>query len=401
MMQYPVKRKVVILRKWKIRGIALLFCLAAGIRLALPASADGLAAAVQAEASSGWIPAKSAVLMDADSGQVLYELNMHEQIPPASITKIMTMLLVMEALDSGSLQYGEMVTCSEHAAGMGGSQIWLEPGEQMSVEDLLKAVAVNSANDAAVALAEQLAGSEESFVEQMNRRAAELGMEDTVFQNASGLDQDGHLSSAYDIALMSRELLSHPDILRFTTIWTDSIRGGETALSNTNRLVRFYEGCTGLKTGTTDGAGSCLSASAERNGIRLIAVSMGSTTSDERFESCETLLDYGFSGFERYSPDVRPPASIPVTGGTETSLPLYAGEPPSILIPKGRASEVTCTVSVPDQMAAPVSEGEEIGRLSWALDGELLAEIPVTAACSIGEMNFGAAFRLLWKALLH
>ncbi len=389
---------VIVLRQWMIRLISCLFCAVIAVLFPLRVSADGLT--VETQAAASWLPAKSAVLMDADSGQVLYEMEMHEQMPPASITKIMTMLLVMEAIDAGKLSYEDMVSCSEHAAGMGGSQIWLEPGEQMCVEDLLKAVAVNSANDAAVALGEHLAGSEEAFVEQMNRRAAELGMEDTVFRNASGLDEEGHLSSAYDIAVMSRELLKHPDILRFTTIWTDSIRNGETALSNTNRLVRFYEGCTGLKTGTTDGAGSCLSASAERDGVRLIAVSMGSSTSDERFESCRSLLDYGFSGFERYTPSVELPQAISVKGGTQGSLPLTVGEIPSILIPKGKAEEVSCTISIPEEVPAPVEAGEEIGRVNWALDGSLLAEVPVTAACGVPEMNFRSAFGLIWKMLL-
>ena len=273
-----------LMKAYRYRLSALLLAAAAAVWAAMPAAADGLREESAAETSASGqaqvsaIPAKWAVLLDAGSGQLLFEMNAHEQMPPASITKIMTMLLVMEAIEDGKISYGDMVTCSDHAAEQGGSQIWLEPGEQMTVEELLKAAAVNSANDASMALAEYVAGTEDAFVEQMNARAAELGMKDTVFQNPTGLDEEGHLSSAYDIALMSRALLSHEDIIRFTTIWMDTLRGGETALTNTNRLVRFYEGCTGLKTGTTDGAGSCLSASAERGGLHLIAVSMGSAT---------------------------------------------------------------------------------------------------------------------------
>ncbi|HIQ59261.1 MAG TPA: D-alanyl-D-alanine carboxypeptidase [Candidatus Merdivicinus intestinavium] len=359
--------------------------------------------AVVTEAQARDVPAKSAVLMDAGGGQLLFEKNAHEQMPPASITKIMTMLLVMEALEDGSIRYTDSVVCSEHAAEMGGSQIWLEPGEEMTVEELLKAAAVNSANDASMALAEYVAGSEEAFVARMNERAAELGMKDTVFRNPTGLDEEGHVTTAYDIALMSRELLRHEDITRFTTIWMDSLRGGETALTNTNRLVRFYDGCTGLKTGTTDGAGSCLSATAERDGLSLIAVSMGSPTSDERFESCRTLLDYGFSAFERFVPEVEI-GEIPVIrvkNGVEGYLSPVLEEPPSLLVVKGRGADVTRTVSVPEEVEAPVEAGQKLGEVTFALDGQMLASLSVTAGNAVPKMNFRTALGLLLEALFR
>lgn len=379
----------------------------------LPVSADGIVEetapaqtqeqVVVTEAQANEIPAKSAVLMDAASGQLLFEKNAHEAMPPASITKIMTLLLVMEALEDGSIQYTDSVTCSEHAAEMGGSQIWLEPGEEMTVEELLKATAVNSANDASMALAEYVAGGEEAFVARMNERAAELGMKDTVFQNPTGLDADGHVSSAYDIALMSRELLKHEDITKFTTIWMDSLRNGETALTNTNKLVRFYDGCTGLKTGTTDGAGSCLSASATRNGLSFIAVSMGSSTSDERFTSCRTLLDYGFSAFESYVPQVEI-GEIPVVrvkNGVIDSISPVLGEAPSLLIAKGKSGDVTRTVSLPEEVEAPVEKGQKLGEVTFALDGRQLASIPITAADAVPKMDFSTAFRMILETLFH
>ncbi len=379
-----------------------------------PAAADGLreedvSASAQAEeavvtgAQVSGIPARSAVLLDAGSGQLLFEMNAHEKIPPASITKIMTMLLVMEAIEDGSIAYSDTVTCSDHAAEQGGSQIWLEPGEQMTVEELLKAAAVNSANDASMALAEYTAGTEEAFVARMNERAAELGMRDTTFCNPTGLDEEGHLSSAYDIALMSRALLAHEEITRFTTIWMDTLRGGETALTNTNRLVRFYEGCTGLKTGTTDGAGSCLAASAERNGLHLIAVSMGSATSDERFASCRTLLDYGFSAFESFTPRLDPAqlVPIPVKDGVVSSLTPDFGEIPSLLVEKGRADEIGCTVNIPESLEAPVKQGDAVGRIAYTLDGKLLAEVEVLAGHAVPRMSFGTALALLWNALIQ
>lgn len=348
------------------------------------------------------IPARSAILMDAASGRVLFEQNADEPLPPASITKIMTLLLTFEALEDGNLTSGQIVTASENAASMGGTQIWLEPGEEMVLEDLIKAAAVGSANDAAMALGEAVSGSETAFVQLMNERAAELGMVNTHFENPTGLDADGHLTSARDIALMSRELMKYPDALACTSIWMDSLRDGETALVNTNKLVRFYPGCVGLKTGTTDGAGSCLSAAAVRDGLSLIAVSMGSATSADRFESCRTLLDYGFSAFESFQPEVPGGdlSPVPVTGGTETEVSLLCGEAPPVLVPKGRSGDVQKKLTLQPEAEAPVEAGQSMGEAVFTLDGEILCRMEITAAETVGRMDFRTALRILWEKLL-
>lgn len=348
------------------------------------------------------IPARSAILMDAASGKVLFEQNADEPMPPASITKIMTLLLTFEALENGTLTPGQKIIASENAASMGGTQIWLEPGEEMVLEDLIKATAVNSANDAAMALGEAVSGSETAFVQRMNERAEELGMTNTHFENPTGLDAGGHLSTARDIALMSRELMKYPDALAYTSIWMDSLRNGETALVNTNKLVRFYPGCVGLKTGTTDGAGSCLSAAAVRDGLSLIAVSMGSVTSAERFESCRTLLDYGFSAFESYTPAVLPEELKPVrvTKGTAPSAGLICAEAEGAVIPKGKAADVQKTVTITEEAEAPVEKGQVFGKAVFTLDGEVLCELEITAGETVGRMDFRTALRLLWQSLL-
>ncbi len=373
--------------------------------------ADGLAEeswiaeeqAAETAAQAQEIPARSAVLLDAGSGQLLFEKNAHEQMPPASITKVMTLLLVMEAIEDGAIGWKDTVSCSDHAASMGGSQIWLEPGEQMTVEELVKAAAVKSANDASMALAEHVSGSEGAFVDRMNARARELGMKDTHFVNPTGLDAEGHMSTAYDVALMSRELLRHPEIIQYTTIWMDSLRGGRTSLVNTNKLVRFYEGCTGLKTGTTDGAGSCLSASAVRQGISLIAVSMGSDTSDQRFSACKTLLNYGFSSFESYIPTVPEEELHPigVRHGVEEAVPLTVPPFEPVLIPKGRSEEVVRTVSLDEEAEAPVAEGQRLGEVRFTLDDRVLAQGPVLAQKNIRRMDFSTAFLLLFRYLIR
>ena len=268
------------------------------------------------------VSAPSALLMEKETGTVLFAKNEHEKLEPASVTKVMTLLLVMEAIDAGVLTYDTVITASAHACSMGGSQIWLRENEQMSVSDMLKAVCVVSANDCAVALAEAVAGSEEAFVERMNARAKELGMNDTTFKNATGLPADGHVTSAYDIALMSRELiLNHPDIRQYTTIWMDTLRDGTSQLVNTNKLIRFYEGATGLKTGSTDSALYCLSATAERDGMELIAVIMKGATSDQRFTDAKTLLTHGFSTYALHTitPDT-PLPPVPVTLGTQATV---------------------------------------------------------------------------------
>ncbi len=355
-----------------------------------------------AAASVSEIPAKSAVLMDASSGRVLFENNADEQMPPASITKIMTLLLTFEAIENGNLSYTDTIVCSEHAASMGGSQIWLEPGEEMTAEDLIKATAINSANDASMTLAEHIGGSEEGFVAMMNEKAKALGMQNTNFVNPTGLDAENHYSSARDIAIMSKELLKHEDIKKFSTIWMDTLRNGETGLTNTNKLVRFYKGCTGLKTGTTDGAGSCLSASAERNGMSLIAVSMGSATSNERFSSCRTLLDYGFSAFELFTPQVTKEElpAVPIVKGVVPEISLEFSEISPILLEKGKGKEVKKEIIVEEFKNAPVKKGDNSGKVVFSLDGETVAEIPLVASDNVEKMTFFTSFKILLRNLL-
>ncbi len=342
------------------------------------------------------VKARSAILMDVYTGKILYENNSHETLPPASITKVMTLLLVMEAMESGKIGLDDMVQVSSHAASMGGSQIWLEPGEQMSVNDLLKAATVASANDAATALAEYVAGSEESFVGMMNARAAELGMNDTTFLNCTGLDAAGHLTSANDIAVMSRILIQHDLIREYSKIWMDTLRGGKTELVNTNKLVRFYKGTTGLKTGTTSGAGSCLSATAERDGVHLVAVVMGCETSDDRFNSARKLLDYGFANWSMYTPQVDPTQfpEVPVKKGTEKQVPLEMEQPSSILIAKGKEGEITQEITMEPEVQAPVARGDEVGRVTLSAGGEVLAEYKIVSAVDIPELT-------VWKALQY
>lgn len=355
-----------------------------------------------AAASVSEIPAKSAVLMDASSGRVLFENNADEKMSPASITKIMTLLLTFEAIENGTLKYSDIITCSEHASSMGGSQIWLEPGEEMTAEELIKATAINSANDASMALAEHIGGSEENFVNMMNEKAKSLGMNNSNFVNPTGLDAENHYSSARDIAIMSRELLKHEDIKKFSTVWMDSLRNGETGLTNTNKLVRFYKGCTGLKTGTTNNAGSCLSASAERNGIKLIAVSMGSATSDERFSSCRTLLDYGFSAFELFTPEISSEEFLPVNvlKGTEMQVNVTFDLPDSVLVPKGSMAEVKKEIKLSENLEAPVLKGQPVGEVLFTLNGEEIVKIPLTAEKNIMKMTFFTAFKILFKNLI-
>jgi len=335
----------------------------------------------------------SAVLMDAATGTVLYEKNDRERLPPASVTKIMTLLLVMEALDSGRIGWDDTVVTSAAAAGKGGSQVFLEENEQMPLTEMLKSVVVSSANDCATALAEHVAGSESAFVELMNRRAAELGMKDTHFVNCTGLDDEPdaaeHLTTAYDIALMSRELLRHEQIKQYTTIWMDTVRSGQFGLSNTNKLVRFYDGTTGLKTGYTSTAGYCLSASAERNGMELIAVVLHGASSTDRFESAKALLNYGFSSYALVTPapEGAIPA-VPVTLGTaDTITPVPAsGEP--LLVDKSKAAGVTTQVTVDENVDAPVEQGRQLGTLTVSSGGEVLAQIPLVAPQSVPRLRW-------------
>lgn len=335
----------------------------------------------------------SALLMEKSTGQILYAQNEHEKLPPASVTKIMTLLLTMEAIDSGKIGYDDVVTVSANAAGMGGSQVYLSEGEQITVEDLLKSVCVSSGNDAAVALAEYVAGVADLFVVQMNERAAELGMNDTNFVNCTGLTASGHVTSAYDIALMSRELLlNHPDIHRFTTIWMDTIRDGSFGLSNTNKLVRYYEGCTGLKTGYTSEAGYCMSATAEKDGMELIAVIMHGETSDKRNEDAKALLNYGFSTYAitEVTP-AEPLPEVPVTLGAEDTVAVML-EPQTLLTEKSKAGTLTQTVKLPETIAAPVEKGQQLGTLTVCDEGAVLLEVPIVAASGVEKLRWGQVF---------
>ena len=342
------------------------------------------------------VEAKAALLMEKETGQVLFAKEEHQRLEPASVTKIMTLLLTMEAISRGELRYEDTVTVSKNAASMGGSQVYLSEGEQITVEELLKAVCVSSGNDASVALAEQVSGVTELFVQQMNNRAKELGMVDTCFLNPTGLPAEGHVTSAYDIALMSRELiLHHPDLRRFTTIWMDTIRGGEFGLSNTNKLIRFYEGATGLKTGSTDAAGYCISATAERSGMELIAVVLGGETSQQRFEDAKTLLNYGFSTY----------ALADVTPAERQIVPVKLGRAPSVeavleagklLVGKGQAGSLSQTVTLREDLVAPVEKGQTVGTLTVQCGDATLAELPLTAADTVERMTWGNLFvRLL------
>ena len=327
---------------------------------------------------------KSAVLMDVATGKVLYESNSHEALAPASVTKVMTMLLIMEAIDSGKIGWDDLVTASEAAAAKGGSQIYLKVGEQMSVADMVKSIAVSSANDCACAMAEHLAGGESAFVEQMNARAKELGMNDTNFVNCTGLDDApeaaAHKTSAYDIALMSRQLLgNHPDIKKFTTIWMDTVRDGAFGLANTNKMVRFYSGCTGLKTGFTSGAGYCLSAAAERDSMELVAVVMGCETSQDRFAACKSLLDYGFANFALYTPSLQEGAAVPVTLGKSGSVGVVPAESTTLLVEKGQLSSITADIALEPSVSAPVSKGQRLGTVTVRSGERVLSQIPLVA----------------------
>ena len=342
------------------------------------------------------LDAESAILIEQNSGQILYSHNIHEKLHPASVTKIMSLLLIMEALDSGKITLETQIPCSENAANMGGSQIWLDPRENLSVNDMLKAIAVVSANDCVTAMAEYLGGSTENFVKMMNKRAKELGATNTHFANPNfvnchGLDEDDHLTSAYDIALMSRELLTkHPQITNYTTIWTDSLRDGKSALSNTNKLVRNYSGCTGLKTGSTSKALFNLSASATRNDLSLISVIMKAPTSAIRFSNASTLLDYGFNTFSYKSFATKGEVfkSIPVTKGIADTINAIYESSPSFLIKKGEESSITYEINLPESIQAPITQGQQLGTISYYLNNDKIAEVSLIAENSINKISF-------------
>ncbi len=346
------------------------------------------------------LSAKSVILMEASSGTVLLSKNADEKLPPASITKIMTMLLVMEAVDSGKISLDDTVTASRNAASKGGSQIWLKEGEQMTVKELLKATAVASANDAATALGEYVAGDEAGFVAMMNERAKELGMVNTSFENCSGLDDttENHYSSARDIAIMSCELMKHEKIKEYTTIWMDSLRNGETELVNTNRLVRFYEGTTGLKTGTTSKAGYCISATAQRNGMELVAVVLGSDNSTDRFEDAKALLNWGFSNYEIYTPqvDLSLISKVGVLYGEENKISPVIGATAPILIKKGSQEKITQRVDMCVDVEAPVEQGQTLGTVYFETEGNIVASYSIKSPNEVKRQSVFFILRLMW-----
>ncbi|MBO5934300.1 MAG: D-alanyl-D-alanine carboxypeptidase [Clostridia bacterium] len=344
--------------------------------------------------------AKSVVLLEKSTGKVLYSENENEKLYPASVTKIMTILLVCEAIDSGKIKLSDSVQCSKNAASKGGSQIWLETGETMTVDELLKATCVYSANDACTLLGEYVAGSESAFNELMNSRAAELGMANTHFDNCTGLDDttETHLTTAYDVALMSRELLKHDFIKEYTTIWMDSLRNGETQLVNTNKLIRTYDGITGLKTGTTEKAGCCVAATAKRNNMELIAVVMGSTNSNDRFESAENLLDWGFSNYELYQPsfDDSIQVNIKVLFGKTDFVGIKCPLMAPILINKDVSENITVDVEIADSVTAPVENNQIVGKIVIRNNDSVLTEYDITVSESVQKLTiFDAFYKLL------
>lgn len=345
---------------------------------------------------------KSAVLMEASTGTILYEYNADEMLSPASVTKIMTLLLIMEEIECGNLKYSDMVTTSAYAASMGGSQIYLKEGEQMSVEDMIKSVVISSANDAAVALAEHICGSEDLFVLRMNEKARELGMNNTNFENTNGLDDTvlNHVTSSKDIAIMSRELIKYEDILKYSSTWMDTIRNGSFGLTNTNRLVRFYQGATGLKTGSTAKAKFCVSATAKRNGMHLICVIMGAPSSDVRNSIATQLLNWGFANFELYTDYADELMPIKVTSGVENKCQISSSNF-SIVVKKGEASKINKIINIPQKLSAPINKGDEIGYIEYKISNKTVGKSPVLSMVTIEKIDFWGLFvRILSKFLI-
>lgn len=335
-----------------------------------------------------------AILMEASTGEVLFEKNADERVSIASVTKIMTMLLIMERIESGAMTFDEMVTVSDNAMSYGGSTMFLEAGEQLSVHDMLKGIAVASANDGCVAMAEHIAGSEANFVDMMNKRAGELGMTNTVFKNSNGLDENGHFSSARDVAIMSRELIKHRKITEYTTIWTDSLRDGKFELANTNKLVRFYKGATGLKTGSTSKAGCCLSATAMRDGMELIAVVLGAENTKTRFSGASELLNYGFSGYsvKKYVEKGEPMGMVPVSKGKEKQVALEAADEFSMLKEKTNQQEAEREVKFSEKICAPVNEGDKLGQIDFILDGKVIKTVDIVASAGVEKKSLAMMF---------
>ena len=343
------------------------------------------------------LTSQSALLMEASTGTVLYEHNIHQSLPPASITKIMTMLLVMEAIERGDVKYDTIVTASERAKSMGGSTIFLDTNEQMSIHDLLKGIAVASANDACVAVAEHLCGTVEAFVDRMNIRAQELGMKDTHFVNCNGLDAEGHVSSAYDIAVMSRELLKHTNIFKFTNIWMDSLRDGKFQLANTNKLIRFYKGANGLKTGSTSQAKCCISATAKRDGMQLIAVILAAPTSKERFADASSLLNFGFSNYGTvpFCEKGSEVEEIAVKNGKSKSVVGVSDDASAVIVKKENLNSVKTHINLPENVSAPIKKGQKLGEIVITLDGETIGTTDIVAKNSVGKKGFSDYFKEL------
>lgn len=343
------------------------------------------------------ITAPSAILINADSSEVIYEKNPHEIRPCASITKIMTLILIMQALENNEIKSDDTVTTSAHAASMGGSDIWLKEGETMTVNDMIKAITVVSANDAAVAMAELISGSEDEFVNKMNEKAKELGMNDTTFKNCNGLDEDGHVTSARDVATMSLELMKYPQIYNYTTIWMDNLRNGQTQLVNTNKLLKTYKGAKGLKTGTTNNAGSCISAVAQRGNITMLAVVLGSANSADRFADASKLLDYGFSNYVSYTPNVPEniQKNIKVVGGMKDNVDIGFQIPKNLTVSKDQQKNIKPEVYIPEEVQAPVEKGQVIGKIVYKSNDKTIDEVQVKAMQNINEINFAALFKLM------
>ncbi len=333
---------------------------------------------------------KSAILMEASTGTVLYEQNPDEHLPIASVTKIMTMLLIMERIDSGALKFEDMVTVSENAMSYGGSTMFLEAGETLSVHDMMKGIAVASANDGCVAMAEHIAGSEAAFVELMNKRAQELGMKNTVFLNTNGLDAEGQYSSARDVAIMSRELIKHEKVFEYTKIWTDSLRDGKFELANTNRLVRFYSGATGLKTGSTSQAGCCLSATAERDGMSLIAVVLGAPNTKSRFSSATTLLNHGFSGYsvKKQVEKGEPTGLVNISKGVKDKIQTEAADNFSFLTQKTNPRNIEKSITLSDIVSAPIKKGDKLGEITFSENGENVYSVDIVASDDVEKKGF-------------
>ena len=352
--------------------------------------ADDTAAQVDTEVSAPLVSGSSGILMEPESGTVLYEFNPDERLQIASVTKVMTMLLIFEALSNGKISYSDMVSVSEHAASMGGSQVYLEPGEQMSVDDMIKAIAIASGNDAAVAMAEFVGGSEEAFVEMMNKKAAQLGCENTHFCNCNGLDEpDDHYSSARDVAKISCALIKYTDVFKYTTIWMDSLRDGSFGLSNTNRLLKTYSGANGLKTGSTSKAKYCLSATAERNGMTLVAVVLGAPSTAERFGSAAKLLDYGFANYAVVNGDelVGAIPNLAVQSGTADTVPVSLDGNSSFIVKKGNEDKVETDININTYCSAPVRSGDVVGSVTFKIDGQKIGENNIVALADVEKIN--------------